>query len=110
MPLPVDQTLIDDGKLRYLLDAEHPQNAGKAAFFNQHGFSTDRLDELAAALRSHLENGADAIAGPHGIRLVCDAPLPSPDGRAPWVRSVWQIDVGSARPRFITAYPLRRRP
>ena len=32
--------------------------------------------------------------------------LPAPDGRAPRIRTVWQLDTGEIAPRLITAYPL----
>jgi hypothetical protein len=41
-----------------------------------------------------------------GIKYVIEGPLTTPDGRAPIVRSVWFVETGRDRPRFITAYPL----
>ena len=40
-----------------------------------------------------------------GTKYVVEGPLVSPEGRNPGVRSVWVIDPGEQRPRFVTAYP-----
>ena len=50
-------------KLRYLLDAIHPQNIGKAAFFTGHGFRLDALDGLDRALRAHMHGEAARRGG-----------------------------------------------
>jgi hypothetical protein len=33
--------------------------------------------------------------------------LETPDGRNPYVRTVWTVEIGSDAPRFVTAYPLQ---
>jgi hypothetical protein len=94
----------------YLLSPTHPSGRSKAAFFTQFGFSPDRWEELAAALRRHArDNDVDrSEATPFGIRYVVEGPLAAPDGKAPVVRSVWFVDAGLTRARFVTAYPLRK--
>jgi len=46
---------------------------------------------------------------PLGIRYAVDGIMAAPDGRAPNVRTVWFIETGEEVPRFVTAYPLKRR-
>lgn len=41
-----------------------------------------------------------------GPRYQVDGKLPTPDGRGPRIRTVWQRDKGQLAPRLITAYPL----
>lgn len=100
--------VLPTAKLRYLLDASHPQNVGKAAFFTGHGFRLDALAVLERALGAHIHGEAAVIGRPDGVRYLRDGPLETPDGRNPRLLSVWQIDVGDTKPRLITAYPRRR--
>ena len=51
---------------------------------------------------------AHVVETPYGPRYHVDGELETPDGRNPWVRTVWQIDLGSDYPRFLTAHPHRR--
>lgn len=44
-----------------------------------------------------------------GTRYVIEGPLIAPNGRELQIRSIWFIDTGSGTPRFVTAYPLKRR-
>jgi hypothetical protein len=44
-----------------------------------------------------------------GPRYEVEGSLKTPDGREPFIRSVWQFDKGEVAPRLITAYPLEAR-
>ena len=95
----------------YLLSAAHPRGRGKARFFQSFGFMPSAPEILERALRKHsLDHDIARIhQSAHGVKYESEGPLPSPDGRAPVVRSVWIIDAGEIRPRFITAIPGPRR-
>jgi len=94
----------------YLLNPEHPDGWGKAAFFTRFGFSRRAWNALAAALRNHaLENDvASAVKTPLGVRYVVEGPIEAPNGRKPNVRSVW-FQEGNLPPRLVTAYPLQKK-
>ena len=49
------------------------------------------------------------VETPYGPRYHVDGAIERPDGRNPWVRTVWQIDLGRNYPRLITRRPRRRR-
>ena len=51
---------------------------------------------------------ARVVETPYGPRYHVEGAIETPDGRNPRVRTVWQIDLGSNYPRFITAHPRRR--
>jgi hypothetical protein len=107
-----DQAIIAPEKImRYLLVPEHPQNQGKAAFFLRFGFTRGRWQVLAAALAEHVRaHEIEHIIPEVGrTKYTVVGSLRMPDGRSPLVRTVWQVDVGSAFPRFITAYPHEER-
>jgi hypothetical protein len=91
----------------YLLNRAHRYGASKAEFFSKYGFLLEKWEVLAQALREHGQkhdviNVTETGFGP---RFLIDGELPSPDGRAPRVRTVWQLDRGQLAPRLITAYP-----
>ena len=91
----------------YLLNRAHRYGASKAEFFFKYGFRLDQWQALAQALLEHGQkhdviNVTETGFGP---RYLIDGELLSPDGRAPRVRTVWQLDRGQLAPRLITAYP-----
>ena len=94
----------------YLLDTTHPEGRDKANFFLRFGFSPDRWEEFAYALRllATSHEVTNTIASQTGLRYQVDGTLKSPDGRNPRIRTIWQINTGSSIPRLITAYPARR--
>lgn len=93
----------------YLLSATHREGRGKAGFFAPFGFSADSWEVLAAALLRHAARHELAMIepSPFGQRYVIDGELETPSGRSPTVRTVWFIETGDDRPRFVTAYPIR---
>ena len=60
----------------YLLKAAHPDNSGKARFFESLGFSIDEPERLMAALRALAESGAvvEKTHSVHGEKNVVEAP------------------------------------
>ena len=96
--------------IEYLLSELNPEGRDKARFFLRFGFSSDRWDEFAEALKSHAisHNTSHAVESPYGTRYWVDGELETPDGRNPQIRTVWQIDTASSVPRLLTAYPLKR--
>ena len=94
----------------YLLSKANPRGRRKADFFLRFGFTVDRWQDFAAALRIQSERHAVAkvVETFHGPRYHVDGTIETPDRRNPWVRTVWQIDYGNDYPRFITAFPRKR--
>ncbi|MDQ6631257.1 MAG: hypothetical protein M3Y82_05820 [Verrucomicrobiota bacterium] len=91
----------------YLLNAAHPDNGGKAAFFQELGFTVANWPLFAAALRKVAENftPANTVESLHGTKYILDGKLETPGGKKPNVRTIWIIDGGSNKPRLVTAYP-----
>lgn len=112
MRLPnAEQAEVDREKIAgYLLSTTNPRNRGKAGFFLRFGFRGDSWQDFAKALRLHgvTHEIATIIETEHGLRYYVEGIVETPDGRNPRVRTVWQVDIGSDHPRFITAHPLRR--
>jgi len=103
--------LVEREKItEYLLDVEHRHGASKARFFAEFGFQLQTWEVLAEALRLHgqtyeVARTRQTVWGP---RYEVEGGLLTPDGRAPRVCTVWQLDDGEIAPRLITAYPLER--
>ena len=94
----------------YLLNAEHPDNGGKAAFFIGLDFSREDSSTFKDALRklALLGDVTESMETVHGTKYIVDGELENPAGKEPWVRSIWIIDTGRDFPRLVTAYPLGR--
>jgi len=93
----------------YLLNSAHPDNGGKAQFFESIGFSVDVPELLIDALRSVAQTGevVESVKSSHGEKYVVDGPVSShtESSRGRMVRTVWIIDRGLEAPRLVTAYP-----
>jgi len=109
MKLPnAESAVVEREKITdYLLNPAHRYGASKARFFEAFGFGLDKWQDLADALREHGQaheviKTKQTVFGP---RFEVDGELSTPSGRRPRVRTVWQLDLGQAAPRLITAYP-----
>jgi hypothetical protein len=107
---PTRFTIRNNKLVDYLLDLSHPRGGSKARFFLAFGYSRDRPMELADALADHVLRTEGrrlnpAEGGP--TKLVFEGPIHAPNGRAPWVRSVWQVEADGVA-RLITVVPLKR--
>ena len=109
MRLPnAERAVVEERKItEYLLSFTSPDGASKARFFTRFGFRAEQWEIFAEALRSVcLQNEVVEVADTaYGVQHVIIGIIPTPDGRNPTVRTVWQIDLGVDYPRFISAYP-----
>ena len=99
----VEQEKVTD----YLLNAAHPDNGGKAAFFQRLGFHEGDWPAFAAALHKLADAGevAKSVESAHGKKYIVDGWLETPSGKSLMVRSIWIVDRGLMAPRLVTAYP-----
>ena len=109
MKLPgADKATVTREKIvGYLLNPAHPDNGGKAEFFNQLGFHRDQWEPLAVALKDLAVKGqvTGITESPHGKKYVIVGRIQSPVGKAPLVQSIWIVDKGLDIARLVTAYP-----
>ena len=110
MKLPnADKAQVEREKIvDYLLNTAHRYGSSKARFFARYGFKAENWEQLAQALRHHVQAHEVKRAKETGFgpRYQVEGRLKAPDGRSPRVRSVWQLDHGEVEPRLIKAYPL----
>jgi hypothetical protein len=113
MRLPnANQATIRTAKLTdYLLSNDHSSGRHKALFFRSFGYSRSNWRQLEAALLQHAVefDVCEQQQTPFGMTYVIEGPLPSPDGRAPCIRTVWFCESEQDFPRLVTAYPLENR-
>ncbi len=105
------QAIVPPAKLTdYLLSPTHRHGGNKARVFTAYGFSTGQWEMLRIALLRHAgeHEGTKTEDTSFGTRYTVEGTMVAPDGRALLIRSVWFIEPGDARPRFVTAYPLER--
>ena len=93
---------------KYLLSETHPRGKSKARFFLDAGFKTSNYSALSKALKKVAQNAdvTGKVSSVHGEKYVLDAMIESPTGKTMKVRTIWIIDKGQKRPRFVTAYPV----
>ena len=91
----------------YLLDIAHPQNKGKAAFYELVGYNQQNTDALKEALLGLVLESeiTKVIETAHGKRYVVEGWRPCPNGKLYPLRTVWFIDNGETIPKLVTAYP-----
>ena len=110
MKLPnAERAVVPSRKLtHYLLSPNHRDGQHKAAFFRRFGFTAEAWPILASALldhaRTHEVTGIEPT--PFGRNYVVEGRLPTADGRAPNVRTIWFIANGEETATLATAYPL----
>lgn len=109
MKLPnANKVLIPREKIAdYLLSAAHPDNNGKAEFFQSFGFRLEDWETLATTFRRAALDGEviQHLETSHGVKYVLHAAMETPSGKSPVVRTVWIVDRGRNYPRLVTAYP-----
>lgn len=109
MKIPnADQAEIAPSKLAdYLLNPVHRRGGSKAKLLLACGYSGGDWQRLESDIREqHLKAEVSNVRNTdYGRRFEIIAPLVTPSGRSVPFRSVWQIDVGTDRPRLITMYP-----
>jgi hypothetical protein len=91
----------------YLLSEPHIVGRSKAKFFRALGFKETNIEILERGLLTIVrnENVVEEISSPHGTKYVIDGTLQTPIGKNISIRTVWIIDKGQDRPRFVTAIP-----
>jgi len=104
-----DKAHIPPSKLvNYLLSETHSVGKSKAKFFRAFGFNETNVALLEHSLLhiAQTETVADVVQSPYGKKYILDGLLETPSGTFVGVRTVWMVQTGDARPRFVTAYPV----
>lgn len=92
----------------YLLSETHPIGKSKAKFFRSLGFNETNIDLLKQGLLTiaHREDVKEEVSSIHGVKYIMDGLIQTSTGETVKVRTIWIIDKGQIRPRFVTTYPV----
>lgn len=110
MKLPNSKNaIISKEKLKdYILSETHLTGKFKAKYFNKLGFNETNIDIFARSIRNiaKTRDVIKALETVYGIKYIIDGEIKSPSRRITKVRTIWIIEVGQKRPRFVTVYPV----
>lgn len=107
-----ENAVVAEAKIiHYLLDLTHPVGKSKASFFLRFGFTLDAWKIMANALLQHAAEGevVKRETSEDGDLYVIEGNIQTPDGRDPFVRSIWFVRQDQNVPQFVTAYPVKKR-
>jgi hypothetical protein len=106
-----EQAYIPSTKLSgYLLSETHSVGKSKAKLLRSVGFNEVNMGLLKKALIAiaHSEDVTETISSQHGIKYIIDGQLQTPVGTKIRMRTIWIIEAGQKKPRFVTAYPVEK--
>ena len=110
MKLPNSQNaFVPTEKLaNYLLSENHPVGRPKALFLKNVGYDDGDTEILAQDLLTiaHEEDVSDAESSEFGTKYIIEGMIQTPNGATVTMRTVWIIEINSAEPRLVTAYPV----
>ena len=91
----------------YLLSEIHPVGRAKAKFFRAAGFTEHNVELLEQGLLRIVreEEVEKEIVSDHGVKYVVSGEVQTPFGQSVRLRTVWIVEYGDNRPRFVTAFP-----
>lgn len=110
MKLPQnDKVIIPIEKLTdYILSETHSTGKFKGDFFRSFGFSERNVNLFEKALLKIVKSQEvkETLISPYGKKYIIDGSMKTPVGKTIKVRTIWIIEEGQKRPRFITVYPV----
>ncbi len=104
-----ENAFVPTQKLKdYLLSETHPVGKAKAKFFRSFGYNEANVELLERGLLTIALNQEvnETVSSPLGMKYIVDGALHTPVGRKINLKTVWIIDKGQDRPRFVTAVPI----
>ncbi|OGK23863.1 hypothetical protein A2954_07175 [Candidatus Roizmanbacteria bacterium RIFCSPLOWO2_01_FULL_37_12] len=92
----------------YILSETHATGKFKAKFFRSLGFNETNIVIFEKELRKlfKYQEIKDAEISPYGTKYIIDGEIKTPIKKAVKIRTIWIIEKGQKRPRFITIYPV----
>ncbi len=91
-----------------MLSPIHPVGRFKAKYFNSIGFDESNADQLKKSLLeiAYSNEIKEEITSSHGVKYIVEGSVETPTGKVAKLQTIWIIDLGQNRPRFVTAYPV----
>lgn len=94
--------------LDYVLSETHATGKFKAKFFRKLGFDETNVRIFEKVLRklAKSQEVTDVVSSEFGTKYIVDGKINTPSNKSVVVRTIWIIEKGQNRPRFITVYPV----
>jgi|SRR3989338_5208027 len=92
----------------YLLSQTHAVGRFKSQYFHTLGYDKFNVSLFEKDLRTiaKSQDVKEELPTPYGTKYIIDGRIKAPSGRVVKIRTVWIIEKGQKRPRFITVYPV----
>lgn len=103
-----DRAIIEQSKITgYALNANHKRGGSKAKKLIRYGYSLSSWQQLELDIRRYHLTADIRIEKTtrYGVRYEIREALLAPVNRWLYVKTVWQIDIGTDVPRLITLVP-----
>lgn len=92
---------------KYVLSETHSVGKFKAKFFRKLGFNETNVNSFEESLRAIAPKEVkEEISTAYGTKYLIDGEIKTPSGKVIKVRTVWILEGGQKKPRFITVYPV----
>lgn len=91
----------------YLLSLINPYTKPRAIYFHSKGFNETNTDlfEIRLLKIIRLNDVAGNEQSIYGKKYIVDGKVQTPVGEHISLRTVWIVDIGKRKPKFVTAYP-----
>lgn len=92
----------------YLLSQTHAVGRFKSEYFRTLGYDELNVSLFEEDLRTiaQSQDVKEILSTPYGTKYIIDGKIEAPSGRVVKLRTVWIIEEGQKRPRFVTVYPV----
>lgn len=108
LPKSKDVYISKEKLTEYILSETHTVGKLKARFFRAIGFDKTNVDELEKALLTIAKKSEvkEVMSSKYGKKYIIEAKVTAPIGIKVKLQTVWIIETGEDRPRFVTVYPV----
>lgn len=92
----------------YILSETHPTGKFKAKIFRKIGFDESKVKAFEKELKKIViaKEITEKVESEYGIKYIIDGQIKGLKGKAIRVRTIWIIERGDIKPRFVTLYPV----
>lgn len=103
----IPRTKPKDKIENYLLSLINPYTKPRAIYFRSKGFTETNtgLFEMLLLKIIRLNDVAGNEQSKYGKKYIVDGKIQTPVGEHISLRTVWIVDIGKRKPKFVTAYP-----
>lgn len=108
LPHAKNVVIAQEKLVNYILSEAHPTGKFKAKIFRKIGFDKSKVNAFKKELKQIVvsEEIVEEIASEYGTKYIIDGQIKGFKEKTIKVRTIWIIERGEIKPRFITLYPV----